>query len=100
MFKSERTSLKRNDTLLNVKRIENVKEYDLMMRRGEIDEKFKKFTEFKDHKTNLNSQKRNLSVETSMKRSTFLNKFTTMELEDMMSLEVNLIYFYLKNKKF
>ena len=90
MFRSERNSLKRNDTLLNVKRIENVKEFNLMTQKQDIDEKYKKFMEFKEHKSTVNSQKRNLSVETSMKRSSFLNKFTTMELEDMVSLEVKL----------
>merc|ERR1711957_68803 len=73
MFRSERNSLKRNDTLLNVKRIENIKEFNLMTQRGDIDVKYKKF-KFKEHKAGVNSQKRNLSVETSMKRSSFLNK--------------------------
>ena len=46
MFKSERNSLKRSETLLNGKRIENVKEYEILMERKDIEEKYKKSSDF------------------------------------------------------
>ena len=92
IFKSERNSLKRNETLLNGKRIENVKEYEILCERNEIEDKYKKSSDFKEQKSNLLLAKRNLAIDLSSKRQTLLSKFD--EITEIESIQVKYFIFF------
>lgn len=87
MFKSEKNSLKRSETMMNVRRIENAKEYENFKNREKIEEKYFKTNTFKEQKSIIMTQKRFLSIDTSNKRQIILSQFEDLTKEP--PIEVN-----------
>lgn len=79
MFKNEKNMLKRSETLMNIRRIENIKEYEINKQKEFLAEKYRKSLQFKEQKNNIMSLKRNLSLDTSNKRQSLINKFEDFE---------------------
>jgi len=64
-----------------------------LKKREEIEDKFQKFMEFKEQKSSLDLRKKNLSRETSNKRTSLIKKFREFDIVDVYSLEVKLFSF-------
>lgn len=81
MFKNEKNTLKRSETMMNLERIENVKEYVNHQQREKIEEKYYKTNSFNEQKAFIMAQKRFLSIDTSNKRQIILNQFEDLTKE-------------------
>ena len=96
MFKNETNSLKRVEKQMKIRRIENIKEYEINKEREKLEENYKKFEDFHNQKSFFSKHKRYLSLEISKQRKSIVDKFNEY-IDRNKEITVNL---FLKFKNF
>lgn len=96
MLKNELNILKRSETLMKIKRIENVKEYEMSRLREIIDDKYKRSQSFQERRSLIFDNKRLISIDTSNKRQLINSKFEKLAKEpiiEVMSFLFNKLFY-------